>query len=131
MKNVLVSSRFPTGGKSFLFRKFEGVQLPKKGTFLSNCARQSKSGRVGAGEGVTQKTSYGGRGGSGPRSNLLPWNIPFLKEKVPLSFNPFRISSIDKWYPFHIPRSEFGIPFNCFKCTVLKILINHTPEPVF
>ena len=41
---------------------------------------------------------------------------------------PFRISSIDKWYPFHIPSSEFGIPFNCFKCTVLKILINHVTK---
>ena len=33
---------------------------------------------------------------------------------------PFRISSIDKWYPFHIhvPCWELYIPFNCCKCTV-------------
>ena len=31
---------------------------------------------------------------------------------------PFRISSIDKWYLFHIPCLELCIPFNCRKCTV-------------
>ena len=30
----------------------------------------------------------------------------------------FRIPSIDKWYPFHIPCSELCIPFDCCKCTV-------------
>ena len=33
-------------------------------------------------------------GGSAPRSNPLPFYMPFLTEKV-----SFRISSIDKWYP--------------------------------
>ena len=55
------------------------------------------------------------RGGSVPSSNPLPFNIPvFVK-------NPFRIPSIDKWYPFHIPCLELCIPFNCCKCTVFLI----------
>ena len=35
--------------------------------------------------------------------------------------HPFRIPSSEKWYPFHIPILEHCIPFNCWKCTVLKI----------
>ena len=33
----------------------------------------------------------------------------------------FSIPSIDKWYPFHIPRLELCIPlsFNCWKCIVI------------
>ena len=31
----------------------------------------------------------------------------------------FRIPSIDKWYPFHIPCLKLCIPFNCCKCTVI------------
>ena len=38
---------------------------------------------------------------------------------------PFRIPSIDKWYPFHIPCLGLCIPFNCCKCTVFEIWINH------
>ena len=38
------------------------------------------------------------------RSNLLPFNVPFLAEKV-----PFHILSIDKWYPFHITSLELCI----------------------
>ena len=39
------------------------------------------------------------RGGSAPRSNALPFYIPFLTENVAL----FRVPFIEKWYPFHIP----------------------------
>ena len=44
------------------------------------------------------------RGGSTPRSNPLPFYIPFLRKKAR--------------YPFHMPRLELCIPFNCSKCTV-------------
>ena len=57
------------------------MQLPKKGTFLSNCARQSKSGRVGAGGGVTQKTSYGGGGGLRPDVQPLTFEHPVFERK--------------------------------------------------
>ena len=33
---------------------------------------------------------------------------------------PFRILSIDKWYPFHMSCLELCIPFDCRKCTVYK-----------
>ena len=36
---------------------------------------------------------------------------------------PFWTASIDKWYPFH--NLEFCIPFNCCKCTLFKIWIDH------
>ena len=37
---------------------------------------------------------------------------------------PFRIPSIDKWYPFHIPGLELCI-LNCCKCTVFEKWIHH------
>ena len=37
----------------------------------------------------------------------------------------FCIPHIEKWYPFHIPTLELCIPFNCCKCTVFTIWINH------
>ena len=39
---------------------------------------------------------------------------------------PFRITSIDKWYTFHVHSLELYIPFNtsCI-CTVFEIWINH------
>ena len=48
------------------------------------------------GGGGTQQSFI--QAGSALRSNPLPFNIPFLTEKV-----PFRIPSIEKWYPFHVP----------------------------
>ena len=33
---------------------------------------------------------------------------------------PFRIPSIDKWSPFHIPCLELCTPLNCCKCTVFE-----------
>ena len=38
---------------------------------------------------------------------------------------PFCILSIDKWYPLHVCSSELCTPFNCCKCTVFWIWINH------
>ena len=43
------------------------------------------------------------QGGSAPRSNPLPFY--FCQKKY-----SFRISSIDKWHPFHIPCLELCIP---------------------
>ena len=37
-------------------------------------------------------------GGSAPRSNPLPFHIPFWRKKY-----PFYILFIEKRYPFHIP----------------------------
>ena len=53
------------------------------------------------------------REGSAPRSNPLPFYIQFFTKRY-----SFRIASIEKWYPFHIPCLELCIPFNCCKCTV-------------
>ena len=66
------------------------------------------------------------RGGSAPRSNPLPfYQYHFLRKRY-----PFRITSIDQWYPFHIPCIELCIPFNCCKCTVFYIGINHKNRTV-
>ena len=42
-----------------------------------------------------------------------------------LQANPFDVHSIDKWNPFHIPCLELCTFFNCCKCTVFKIGVNH------
>ena len=49
----------------------------------------------GRGVGGTQQTFK--QGGSAPRSNPHLYTTFHVKE------NPFRIPSIDTWYPFHIP----------------------------
>ena len=66
-------------------------------------------------------------GGGGGGGGLLPED-----QTLTLSYNildgkgtPFRIPSIDKWYPFHIPCLELCNPFDCYKCTVILIRINH------
>ena len=64
------------------------------------------------------------QGGSAPRSNPLPFYIPFLTEKVPLQYTFYW-----HWYPFHNPSLELCILLNCCKCTVLKIWINHKTRP--
>ena len=48
----------------------------------------------GAGDGGTQRRFI--RGGSAPRSNLLPFYIPFLTEKVPLLYTvePLRMATL-------------------------------------
>ena len=51
------------------------------------------------GGGGTQKSFI--RGGSAPRSNPLPFYIPFFQKK-----HPFRIPFIGKTHPFHIPSYE-------------------------
>ena len=48
------------------------------------------------GGGGTQKSFI--RGGSAPRSNPLPFYIPFFQKR-----HPFRIPFIGKRHPFHIP----------------------------
>ena len=67
------------------------------------------------------------RGGSAPRSNPLPFCIPFFTKTVPLSCT----SSIDKWCPFHIPCLELCIPFTCCKCTFFLIGIDHKNRRFF
>ena len=49
--------------------------------------------------GGTQKSFI--QGGSAPRSNPLPFDIPFFQKR-----NPFRIPFIGKRHPFHIPSEE-------------------------
>ena len=49
----------------------------------------------------------------------LLYTFFFLRKRF-----PFRISSIDKWHPFHIYCLELCIPFDCRKCTVFSIEIN-------
>ena len=52
-----------------------------------------------------------------------PFIYPFWQQRWPFHIC---IPSNDKWYPFHIPSLErLCIPFNCCKCTVFKIWINH------
>ena len=55
------------------------------------------------------------------RSSSLPYYIFLLREKVRL---PYRVPSIDKWYPFQIPSLELCITFSCCKCTVFKLWTN-------
>ena len=67
------------------------------------------------------------RGGSAPRSNSLPFYIPFLAKKT----YPFRLPSFDKWCPFYghiFPSLEPCIPFNYCKCTFFKVWINLKQE---
>ena len=69
---------------------------------------------------VDQKTRREGtrqmftRGGSAPRSNPLPFYIPFFTKRY-----PFCIPSIDKWYPFQIPCLEL-----CILLTAVNSLFN-------
>ena len=55
------------------------------------------------------------RGGSAPRSKPLPYYIPFLVEKIPLSYTFHR-----KLYPSHIPTERLLLNFSLQK--PLKIL---------
>ena len=55
------------------------------------------------------------RGGSAPRSKPLPFHIPFLREKVPLSYTLRTIV-----YSFHIPTERVLLKFSFEKA--LKIL---------
>ena len=60
------------------------------------------------GGGGTQQSFI--RGGSGPRSKPLPFCIPFLIEKVPLSYTFHR-----KLYPFSIPTERLLLNFSLQK----------------
>ena len=50
--------------------------------------------------------------------------ISFIYHFWQISY-PFRITSIDKWFPFRMPGLELCLPLNCCKCIVFKIWINH------
>ena len=55
------------------------------------------------------------RGGSAP---IGPTPYPFIYYYSRKRY-PFRIPSIDTWYPVHIACLELFITFNCCKCTVV------------
>ena len=64
------------------------------------------------GKGVLNKFLYGGGGGLRPEVQPL---THFSRQEY-----PFRIPSIEKWYPFRERCLELCIPFiNCCKCTVV------------
>ena len=44
---------------------------------------------------------------------------------------PFRMSSIEKWYTFHIHSIQLCIRLDYCRYTVLKTWINHKPERFF
>ena len=73
----------------------------------------------GRGKGI-KKTFYSGRPRSVQGLTPYPFIYHFWQKRYPSC-----IPSIDKWYPFHIPSLELCIPFNCWKCAVFKIRINH------
>ena len=63
--------------------------------------------------------SIGARG----REGTLPWGsapYPFIQH-----FPAEKLPSIGKWYHFHVPSLELCILFNCCKCTVFQVWINH------
>ena len=64
--------------------------------------------------------SGGHRGYSALRFCPLPFYTAFSQKRY-----PFHIPSIDKWHHFHIPSLELSILFNCCKCTVFQVWINH------
>ena len=68
-----------------------------------NC-RKIGGGGGGGGVGSVTRQSFI-RGGTAPRSNPLPFYIPFSAKKVPFSSVP----STDRWCPFHnTPVQNFG-----------------------
>ena len=72
----------------------------------------------GGGGGVHNKCLYGE---ARPRS---PTPYPFIHHFSRKRYH-FRIPSIDKWCPFHIPCLEIWTPLNYCKCTVFWIAINY------
>ena len=60
--------------------------------------------------------------GSDPRSSPLSFCIPFLTEK---GRYPFRIPSVDKWYPFYIPCLKLCIRLTAVNAVSFKIGISH------
>ena len=64
------------------------------------------------------------RGRSAPRSNPLPFYIPFYDRKGPPSY-----TFCWQWYPSYMPSLEICIPLNCCKCTAFKTGINHKTRP--
>ena len=83
------------------------------------CLTPGIGGRGGGGD--TQQGFTWGR--TAPRSNPLSFNIPFLTEKVPLSY-----TFCWQLVAFHIPGLELCIPFNCCKCSVFNYELITKPE---
>ena len=75
--------------------------------------RWGGGGGGGRGKGVKKQMFI--RGGSAP---IGPTPYPFIYYYSQKRY-PFRIPSIDKWYPVYIPCLELYITFNCCKCTVV------------
>ena len=78
--------------KSIIEVETEGEFLP----FIDSLCGILLTLLPGGGGGGTQKSFI--RGGSVPRSNPLPFYIPFFQKR-----HPFRIPFIGKRHPFHIP----------------------------
>ena len=89
---------------------------------LVTCQLGTGGGGGGGGGGTQQSFT---RGGSAPRSNPLPFYIPFLIEKgLPLVY-PLLADGTSLTY---VPSLENCIPLNCCNCPVFKIWINYKPE---
>ena len=94
-----------------------GLSAPSK-NFLTKltCLRD-------AGEGTQQSFKWGG---SALRSNPFPFYIPFLTKEVSLLYTfhwqNLSMEGIQNGTPFTYLLLN---PFNCFKCTVFWIWINH------
>ena len=84
-----------------------------KNSFMIDHVFESGEGRI------LNKCLYGEPPPGGPTPN------PFYTNHFSQKRYSFRIPSIDKWYPFHIPCLELCIHFNCCKCTVFSVGINH------
>ena len=94
----------------FIKRKMVNVKLSHSVVsnsipFITSMGLQRKNYESPMPRGVTQQSFIWG--GSAPRSKPLPFYIPFLTERVTLSYTFNR-----KWYPFHIPMVETLHPFS-------------------
>ena len=87
---------------------------------MQECRDKSEIYNYPRGREVLKKCLYGEAPPRGPTPYPFISLYHFSQKKY-----PFRTPSIDKWYPFHIPCLELCIPFNCCKCTVFYIGINH------
>ena len=97
--------------RKFSSRTHVKITRPWKSTFksLKNGSDRLRKEQLRPGGGDTQQIFI--RGGSTPRLNpFSPFMYHFLRKRDPFP--------VGKWYPFHIPCLEYGIPFNCCKCTV-------------
>ena len=108
VKNSLIYSQGNPSSSQFAYKMLVNKELKERRRRLRKHHLKSE---FRGGGGGTQQIFI--RGGSAPRSNPLPFYVPFFTKRYPL-----RIPSFNKWYPFHIPRLELCFPFNCCKCIV-------------